>query len=75
MTERTVEYTRVTGDDDKCNDVITIAGDTTDNVVVYFGGDVQARHETMLQHRDNCRYTAWSLENTARILAQVLTFY
>ena len=71
MTERTVEYTRVKGDEGKSNDVLTVAGDGSADVVVYFGGDVQARHETMTQLRDNCRYTEWSLENTAQILTKV----
>ena len=71
MKERTVDYSTVRGDDGKTNDVITVASDASDDVVVYFGGDVQARHETMTQLRDNCRYTEWSLENTAQILTKV----
>ena len=38
-------------------------------LVVYFGGDVQDLQSVMAAHRDNRRYTQYSLENTARLLA------
>ena len=52
------------------NDVISVGeGGEGSQLVVYFGGDVQDLEVVMAAHRDNSRYTQWSLENTARLLA------
>ena len=52
------------------NDVISVGEDVEGSqLVVYFGGDVQDLEAVMAEHRDNSRYTQWSLENTARLLA------
>ena len=52
------------------NDVISVGeGTEGGQLVVYFGGDVQDLEVVMAAHRDNSRYTQWSLENTARLLA------
>ena len=53
------------------NDVISVGeGTEGGQLVVYFGGDVQDLQSVMAAHRDNCRYTQYSLENTARLLAR-----
>lgn len=53
------------------NDVISVGEDGEGSqLVVYFGGDVQDLEAVMAEHRDNSRYTQWSLENTARLLAR-----
>ena len=65
---------RVTGWKDKHNDVLTIADRDVNELtktVVYFGGDVQNLEEEMMKHRDNKRYSEWSLEKTTLLLAQV----
>ena len=52
------------------NDVISVGeGGEGGQLVVYFGGDVQDLQSVMTAHRDNSRYTQYSLENTARLLA------
>ena len=52
------------------NDVISVGeGGEGAQLVVYFGGDVQDLQSVMAAHRDNSRYTQYSLENTARLLA------
>ena len=49
------------------NDVISVGeGGEGSQLVVYFGGDVQDLEVVMAAHS---RYTQWSLENTARLLA------
>ena len=64
----------VTGWEGRTNDLITL-GDrdpaTMEGVIVFFGGDVQDLEERMLSHRDNCRYSHWSLERTALLLGKV----
>ena len=63
----------VVGLEDRVNDVVTpvMKRDQYDEVVVYFGGDVQDLEENMIKHRDNSRYREWSLENTCLLLQQV----
>ncbi|XP_076648408.1 mitochondrial protein C2orf69 homolog [Halictus rubicundus] len=39
------------------------------DILVYFGGDVQDIEECMERHADSKKYTEWSLENTAQILS------
>uniref|UniRef100_A0A1I8IQG1 UPF0565 protein C2orf69 n=2 Tax=Macrostomum lignano TaxID=282301 RepID=A0A1I8IQG1_9PLAT len=39
-----------------------------DQLIVYFGGDVQDYVECMDSHGDNCKYRQWNLEATARLL-------
>ncbi|KAG7211591.1 hypothetical protein KM043_010847 [Ampulex compressa] len=41
----------------------------TQNVLIYFGGDVQDLRENMERHNDSKHYVEWSLENTADILS------
>jgi len=62
----------VVGLEDRVNDVVTpvMKRDQYDEVVVYFGGDVQDLEENMIKHRDNSRYREWSLENTSLLLQQ-----
>lgn len=38
------------------------------DILVYFGGDVQDIQENMEQHADSKKYIEWSLQNTAQIL-------
>jgi len=56
------------------NDVVTVtegeAGRCT-KLLVYFGGDVQDLQSEMERHRDNRRYSHWSLERTATLLSSV----
>ena len=73
-----VTINTINGFEDRQNDVLTIAErDVSDlnQAVVYFGGDVQNLEEEMIKHRDNKRYSDWSLEKTALLLAQVLQSY
>ena len=67
----------VTGWEGRTNDLITL-GDRDpalmEGVTIFFGGDVQDLEERMLSHRDNCRYSQWSLERTALLLANVNFF-
>ena len=59
------------GYEGRMNDVVSVGeGGEGSQLVVYFGGDVQDLEAVMTAHRDNCRYTQWSLENTARLLAR-----
>ena len=59
------------GYDGRRNDVISVGeGGEGSQLVLYFGGDVQDLESVMAAHRDNSRYTQWSLENTARLLAR-----
>nr|XP_033335139.1 UPF0565 protein C2orf69 homolog isoform X1 [Megalopta genalis] len=39
------------------------------DILIYFGGDVQDIQECMERHPDSKKYAEWSLENTARILS------
>ena len=67
----------VTGLEGRINDLVTL-GDrdpkVTEEVIVFCGGDVQDLEEKMLSHRDNCRYSQWSLERTALLLGKVILF-
>ena len=40
------------------------------NILIYFGGDVQDLTEKMKLHRDHKRYLQWSLEETASLLSR-----
>ena len=66
----------VTGWEGRTNDLITL-GDRDpalmEGVTIFFGGDVQDLEERMLSHRDNCRYSHWSLERTALLLGNVIS--
>ena len=65
----------VTGWEGRTNDLVTL-GDrdpkVMEEVIVFCGGDVQDLEEKMLSHRDNCRYSQWSLERTALLLGKVI---
>ena len=64
----------VTGWEGRTNDLITLADRDPaimEGVIVFCGGDVQDLEERMLSHRDNCRYSQWSLERTALLLGNV----
>ena len=66
----------VTGWEDRQNDVLTLADRDVNELsktVLYFGGDVQNLEQEMMKHRDNKRYSDWSLERTALLLAQAYT--
>ena len=45
------------------------------NILVYFGGDVQDLTEKMKAHRDHKRYLRWSLEGTAELLSQSYPYH
>ena len=65
----------VTGWEGRTNDLVTLADRdpmVTEGVIVFCGGDVQDLEEKMLSHRDNSRYTQWSLERTALLLGNVI---
>ena len=69
----------VTGWEGRTNDLITL-GDRDpaimEGVIMFCGGDVQDLEERMLSHRDNSRYSHWSLERTALLLGKVsLAFF
>ena len=67
----TVSLQRLEGLPGRRNDVLTVGeADKCTKLLVYFGGDVQDLESVMAAHRDNSRYTQWSLENTARLLAR-----
>lgn len=64
----------VTGWEGRTNDVVTLRDRDPalmERVIVFCGGDVQDLEERMLRHRDNSRYSQWSLERTAMLLANV----
>ena len=68
----------VTGWEGRTNDLITL-GDRDpaimEGVIMFCGGDVQDLEERMLSHRDNSRYSHWSLERTALLLGKVSLAY
>lgn len=44
------------------------ADQVRENIVIYFGGDVQNVEKRMMEHRDNHRFSEWSLEKSAALL-------
>jgi hypothetical protein len=46
------------------------AREEDDELVVYFGGDVQDWRENMEAHRDNGRFVEWNLEATGEMIAE-----
>ncbi|XP_043262309.1 UPF0565 protein C2orf69 homolog [Colletes gigas] len=71
MSFKTWIWKNVPGIAGRCNDIIysrSILPQGQD-ILVYFGGDVQDIQENMEQYTDSKKYTEWSLENSARILA------
>ena len=65
----------VTGWEGRTNDLVTLADRdpmVTEGVIVFCSGDVQDLEEKMISHRDNSRYTQWSLERTALLLGNVI---
>ncbi|XP_073993606.1 mitochondrial protein C2orf69 homolog isoform X2 [Rhodnius prolixus] len=75
-----VRLARVAGYQGRSNDIVytppwspsppdsNAVQQSSSQVVVFFGGDVQDFSENMEAHRDNKRYAKWNLENTASIL-------
>ena len=56
------------------NDVLTVGeASRCSKLLVYFGGDVQDLETVMNTHRDNRRYSQWSLERTAGLLHQAVS--
>ena len=65
----TVSLQRLEGLPGRRNDVLTVGeADRCSKLLVYFGGDVQDLESVMEAHRDNRRYSEWSLERTASLL-------
>ena len=64
---------RVAGAGGRTNQLVTLpARDpaSSEDILVFCGGDVQDLEAEMVKHRDNCRHATWSLERTAQLLAQ-----
>lgn len=68
MSERFEKVEGLTG---KFNDLILKSpekpGDAN-QLVVFFGGDIQDFPELMMKHRDNRRYVQWNLDNMAALM-------
>ncbi|RLU26935.1 hypothetical protein DMN91_000734 [Ooceraea biroi] len=62
----------ITGVSGRCNDVLYTRpkSQLTQDLLVFFGGDVQDTQENMEKHSDSKEYIKWSLENTATILSE-----
>ncbi|XP_053975763.1 mitochondrial protein C2orf69 homolog isoform X1 [Hylaeus volcanicus] len=63
-------WKNVSGFAGRCNDIIYSPPKLSkcQDILVYWGGDVQDIQENMEQHADSKKYIEWSLENTAKIL-------
>ena len=68
-----VSVRMVAGAGGRTNQLLTLpdrAPASSEDILVFCGGDVQDLEAEMVKHRDNCRHVAWSLERTALLLAQ-----
>ncbi|XP_076682575.1 mitochondrial protein C2orf69 homolog [Andrena cerasifolii] len=64
-------WKKVPGIAGRCNDIIYSCPilPPSQDILVYFGGDVQDIEESMEPHPDSRKYMEWSLQNTVRILS------
>ncbi|XP_076764223.1 mitochondrial protein C2orf69 homolog [Xylocopa sonorina] len=71
MSSKIWVWKKVPGSIGRCNDIIYSHPILSPNqdVLLYFGGDVQDLQENMEQHADSKKYVEWSLQNTAQILS------
>ena len=68
-----VSVRRVAGAGGRSNQLVTLPDRdpaSSEDILVFCGGDVQDLEAEMVKHRDNRRHVAWSLERTAQLLAQ-----
>ena len=68
-----VSVRRVAGAGGRSNQLVTLPDRdpaSSEDILVFCGGDVQDLEEEMVKHRDNRRHATWSLERTAQLLAQ-----
>ncbi|KOC62985.1 UPF0565 protein C2orf69 like protein [Habropoda laboriosa] len=71
MSSKIWVWRKVPGIIGRCNDIIYSCPilPSSQDVLLYFGGDVQDIQENMEQHADSKKYIEWSLQNTAQILS------
>ncbi|XP_070388246.1 mitochondrial protein C2orf69 [Dermacentor albipictus] len=66
-------FEKVEGLTGKFNDLVLKSPEKTgdgNQVVVFFGGDIQDFPEAMMKHRDNRRYVQWNLDNMATLMGK-----
>lgn len=64
-------FEKVEGSTGKFNDLVLrspVKTGDANQVVVFFGGDIQDFPEAMMKHRDNRRYVQWNLDNMATLM-------
>ncbi|XP_003706504.1 mitochondrial protein C2orf69 homolog [Megachile rotundata] len=71
MSSKIWVWKKVPGAVGRCNDVIYSRPKLppSQDLLLYFGGDVQDIQENMAQHSDSKKYIEWNLQNTAHILS------
>lgn len=71
ITTKISTWRKVRGFADRCNDIIYKSPvlSPSQDILVYFGGDVQDTNHNMQKHIDSKKYIQWSLENTAQLLS------
>ncbi|XP_076246270.1 mitochondrial protein C2orf69 homolog isoform X2 [Calliopsis andreniformis] len=71
MSSKIWVWKKVPGITGRCNDIIYSRPTLlpSQDILVYFGGDVQDTQENMEQHMDSKKYIEWSLQNTGHILS------
>ncbi|XP_012064239.1 PREDICTED: UPF0565 protein C2orf69 homolog [Atta cephalotes] len=65
-------WKNIPGISGRCNDVVYTRPklQSTHDLLIFFGGDVQDIQKNMEKHSDSKKYAKWSLENTATVLSK-----
>ncbi|XP_051174261.1 mitochondrial protein C2orf69 homolog [Leptopilina boulardi] len=67
------QFANVSGFLQKQNDILykfPLISSASSRILVFFGGDTQDFSENMAKHRDSRHFQEWSLENTAKLIAE-----